>query len=81
MLARGRAPEYTLNGQYSFGTANDSKVLESGTFLRPILRQYLPVHVKDDPRWRYFMPDNDYEFCYTRYGIIPVPKKQIMERS
>lgn len=51
----------------------DVKIIPAGTFVKPIELRYLPKHVVDDPRW------NEYDveisvFCYTSYGIIPLPR-------
>jgi hypothetical protein len=57
----------------------DGKVLEAGTWVRPIDPYYIPKHVKEDDRWPFF-DENTQIFCYTRYGIVPLPKRILRER-
>ena len=63
--------EHTINyGPY------DVKVLPAGTFVKPIQPQYLPKHIKDCRTFS-LMLKTDYIYCYTYYGIIPIPSNII----
>lgn len=63
--------DYTIPAAYSSFTG-DFKVLEAGSYVRPIEYMYVPIHVIDDKRWKYF--DKILEvFCHTKYGLIPLP--------
>lgn len=55
---------------------NNSKVLEAGSYVRPIDLQYVPDHVTD--RWKYFSESSEV-FAYTKFGIIPILKSSIEE--
>lgn len=57
----------------------DEKVLEIGSFVCPIEYAYLPVHVKEDKRWK-DVTLNTHVFCYTRYGIIPIEKNILRQK-
>lgn len=72
-------PNYMLNAPYSFEcgqNAYDTKTLPEGTFVRPIEIQYVPAHILDNKRWRSFNSSKEI-FCYTHYGIIPIPREKI----
>jgi hypothetical protein len=59
-------------------TSSEHKTLKEGTFVKPIEPQYVPKHVKDDPLRRVYDGTKD-TYCYTPYGIFPVPRKSIRE--
>lgn len=72
-------PNYVLtvahtiqNGPY------DSFTLPQGSFVRPIDPRYIPQHVLDNPKYKYF--NKEYElFVYTKHGIIVVPKSIVRQ--
>lgn len=74
-----RTPNYVLSVvvilRYS---PTDEKVLEAGTFVRPVELQYVPEHVIQDKRWKWFDKDTDV-FVYTRLGFIAVHRKNLRE--
>ena len=57
----------------------DDRVLEAGSWVRPIEFCYVPKEVKEDPRWKYFDKNTEI-FCYTHWGLIPIPKKSLREK-
>jgi len=71
--------EYVLNDKFSWGKPFDKQVeLEQGTFVRPIYEGYLPAHfkglTKNDLWDRYSISEKvEFEWCYTHYGILPIP--------
>lgn len=70
-------PDYVLKEEYRFSVGpQDVRVLPAGTFVRPIELYYVPKHVVDNPDYRHFNKHEEV-FCYTRYGIIPIPRKHI----
>jgi len=76
-----RTPNYVLITSFIFdsdSSQRNSKVLPAGSFARPIVFEYVPRHVIEDPRWKLFSDDLDV-FCYTRYGIISIPKSLLRE--
>lgn len=62
---------------------SDSKYnLPAGSFIVPISEYYLPDHIKKldalDLWGKYRLSFKDeYQFCYTRVGIIPIPQPLI----
>lgn len=74
-----KTPDYVLTEQlvYHMG-AHDTRVLEPGTFMRPIEIQYVPKHVIGDERWRFYDKDRDI-FCYCRYGIVMVKRSALRQ--
>ena len=66
-------PDFVLNEDYTYYVSiTDPCVLKAGTFIRPIELQYLPKHVTE--YWVGVNPGT-MTYCYTRYGIIPLPNK------
>ncbi len=55
-----------------------SSCQRAGTFVRPIDLKYVPKHITDDERWKYFDKNTDV-FCYYSGGIVPIPKALIRE--
>lgn len=60
------AQEYT----HSFNQ-RDSFTLPSGAFVLPMETKYVPKHVRE----AIFLDSSKEIFCYTHFGIIPIPKK------
>lgn len=75
-----RSPNYRLKEDFHLSTGSwgsDTKVIPAGSYVRPIELTYVPQHVVDDLRWRYFDPKLEV-FCYVKaLGIVPIPKKHI----
>lgn len=74
-----RTPNYVLTNRVNLsnGPATyDDRFLEPGTFVRPISLNYVPDHIVEF--WRYFNSNVDV-FCYTRHGIVPIPKIYLRE--
>lgn len=70
-----RTPNYKLNGPVSLpGEAP----LVAGDYVKPLDIGYVLKHVLDDERWKWFNKDREV-FCYTRKGVVPVPKDRIVE--
>lgn len=54
----------------------DNIIIPAGTFVNPIDMRWVPKHVIDDTRWRWFNKDKHvYVYCYL--GIVPVDKDKI----
>lgn len=70
-------PNYVLTEPVPFSSGRmDTKILEAGVFVRPIEYCYVPKHVIEDSRWRWFNKSSDV-FVYCHHGIIAVPKASI----
>lgn len=76
--------EYVLNNTvaYGIGKGGSSLELPAGAFIIPIDQYYLPKHIKDIPKYEIrgkysFSYNDEYKFCYTRYGILPILTKYI----
>jgi hypothetical protein len=75
-----RTPNYVLIQDYSFsegqGWGQNQKTLPQGAFVRPISEDYVPKHILE----KYSFYNKDLEiYCYTRYGIMLIPKKYLRE--
>ena len=57
----------------------DPIVIPEGTFVSPIEKRYVPKHVLDDPRWN-FVNLKEEIFVYTKWGILPVPRRLVVVR-
>lgn len=74
-----RTPNYVLDRPHTFYRGgHDSRTLPAGSFVRPIELKYVPAHILDDEQWRWFNKEREV-FCFTRYGIIPIPKEYLRE--
>lgn len=74
----GRAPTYvTKEDHVMYEGATGSKILPAHSFIRPIEWYYVPKHVIEDSRFKYTDEKTDL-FCYTRYGIIPIKRSNII---
>lgn len=76
-----KTPNYRLTDAVSLpsGSYRDGdKDLSAGDFVRPIELVYVPKHVVDDERWKWFNKETEV-FCYTKKGIVPIPKFKIRE--
>ena len=72
-------PEYVLREAHScksdpFGA---DKMLPAGAYIKPINFYYISALTKE--RWPSFNPETQV-FCYTAYGIIPIPKSLVRLR-
>jgi hypothetical protein len=75
-----KTPNYRLTEPVSLpskGRVGDND-LQAGEFVRPIELVYVPKHVLDDERWKWFNKDTEV-FCYTRKGVVPIPRYKIRE--
>lgn len=74
-----RTPNYCLNQEFVYNwDIHDKKSLPNGSFVRPIELCYIPQHILDIPRNKSFDPEKEI-YCYTRYGIMAIPKHMIRE--
>lgn len=74
-----RTSNFILIQSYTYECGKyDTKTLPAGTFVRPIDLSYIPEHILEDKRW---IPHNNLKdvFCYTKYGILPIPRIYISE--
>lgn len=76
-MATVRTPNYQLSEDYTyFVGAMDTRTLPQGTFVRPIELTYVPKHITEGNK--IFSKDTEV-YCYTRYGILAIPRKIIRE--
>lgn len=73
-----KVPTYILKEPYRFGPLHDMKEMPQGSFIRPIELCYVPKHCFSGPAATYYSKERDV-FCYTHYGIIPIPKNLVVE--
>lgn len=66
--------ESIVVGDNKFGSV--ITLLPANSFVRPIELRWVPKHILEDHKWRFFNKELEV-FCYTYYGIIALPKKII----
>jgi hypothetical protein len=68
-------PNYVTKEDFRFMSDSlwNEKVLESGTFVRPIELAYVPKHIRDNPMNRWFDAEKEV-YVYCSFGIIAIPK-------
>lgn len=72
-----KTPNYVLDSDFNIPYGHhDVKTLPAGSFVRPLEFIYVPQHIKDENKW--FNEHNDV-YCYTKIGIIAIPKHQVRE--
>jgi hypothetical protein len=75
--------EYILNESIEFGKWQDKKSLPEGAHISPINPQWVPKHIKDKFTTFDMYSDfnisqsDDYRFCYTQVGVIPILEKNL----
>ena len=55
-------------------SATDTKIIEQGTWVKPIHDVYVPEHVKKKHR-----RISTETYCYGSFGILPIPTKAIIK--
>lgn len=73
-----KTPTYALIAPHHVKCRSDYIVLSEGTFVRPLSLEYVPQHVLED-RNNLYVDKTKEVFCYTRYGIVPIPRDIIKE--
>lgn len=72
-----KTPNYILKEEHNLGASwNQDKVLPAGAFIKPIHKTYVPLHILE--AW-FGVNYDTHDFCYTRLGIVPIPKYKIRE--
>lgn len=72
-------PDFILTAEYIYVIdSHDSYTLPKGTFVRPIKLSYVPKHILEKKVRTEFDKKLDV-YCYTSYGILPIPKKSIIQ--
>lgn len=75
-----RTPNYIITERFTVSlTPSDIQELPAGSYVRPIDYRYVPKHVKDDPKNKYYFENTDV-FCYCKFGIILI-KKDILRQT
>ncbi len=70
-------PDFILMTEFSWSMgAHDTRTLPAGAFVKPCELCYVPKHVIESERHRFFDKEKDV-FCYTHYGFTAIPKKLI----
>ena len=57
---------------------HDSKTLPQGAYISPIKLEYVPKHITDSDRNGWHKEEYDV-YCFTRYGIISIPRCKIRQ--
>lgn len=73
-----RIQEYITNADYKVWLGSESIILTAGSHVKPMNYYYVPKHIKDDDRYRWF-DKNTQVFCYCYMGIIALPRHIIEE--
>jgi len=72
-------PEYVVMVEYAckLNDFGDTKTLPAGAYVKPIDLYYIsPVTLE---KWKFFNKEKEV-FCYTAYGILPIPKNIVRLR-
>ncbi len=70
-----QSADYTLSDDVVIRVdVHDSITVPKGSFLKPFTLRWVPKHVKE--RWP-FHDDKVEVFCYTKYGILPLPRAKV----
>ncbi len=74
-----QTPDYILTEDFNCSADfSQTKILSAGTFVRPIQFCYVPKHVLESKLGKFFNPKMEM-FCYTRLGIVPIPKNIVRQ--
>lgn len=73
-------PEWVLTQDWNLTVekTKEFKTLKAGSFVVPIDPYWLPAHIKNDSKHRFFDPSKE-AYCYTAYGIVIIPKQFIRD--
>lgn len=76
-----KVPEYVLSEDHRIvmPIGHEDITIPAGTFVKPIDKYYVPAHIRNERPGIYIAPWE--VFCYSRYGIYPIPKSKIRERT
>lgn len=75
-----KTANYALTEAHSHSMGpQDTLVLPEGAFVSPIDPYYLPRHIKEHSSYKWFDPET-HVHCFTRWGIILIPKRIVRER-
>lgn len=72
-----KTSNYALSESHTFISGGDSRTLPQGAFVSPIDIYYVPQFILEKNPW--FDKKVDI-FCYTRFGMVPIPKHKVRER-
>ena len=74
-----KTPDYVITSAFTHypGYGQEGRTLPEGSFVRPIEFRYLPKEFRDDDTYKLLDRGKNHEFCYTRIGIVAIPKSQI----
>lgn len=71
-----RTPNYITTKEVIINNgAHDKQTLPPGSCVRPVLKAYLPEHIKE----KYKTTSEENDICFCRYGFIPINKDWIRE--
>lgn len=65
-------PSYILTKEHTINSNNQVLKLPAGSFVQPISHRYLPSHIKESITP--YQNTDQGVYCYTRLGIIWIPK-------
>lgn len=75
-----KVPEFVLTEEYHLrvDTIGDPMILPQGSFVKPINNNYISKETRKKPinSWH---NDNTDVFCFTRFGVVSLPKKIVRE--
>lgn len=56
--------------------AGSNKVLPAGSYVCPININYVPRHIKNDDKYRFYKDDKEV-FCYTKLGFVLISRDKL----
>jgi hypothetical protein len=76
-----KTPNYVTTEEITLHSANGqaSKVVEAGSFVKPVEYCYLPSHIKESTEGRRLNEELDV-FCYCKCGFIVIPRNKLVQK-
>lgn len=75
-------PDYVLTEDFEHYLTRGGEPLrlKAGSFVRPIEYGYLPTHIKNDDTNHWDVKTGKKIYCYTRFGILPIPAELVARK-
>lgn len=70
---KAKTPNYVMDKQFVHSLGKGDEItIPAGSFIQPLEFRYVPSHIKEEYSW---VDKNHEQFCFTKWGIIPIPKR------
>lgn len=75
-----RIKSHLTTEDYTFSRGQEMKTIPAGSYVKILSKKYVPKEVISAYQWKIMDPNSEV-FCYTKYGIISIPKKILREEG